>query len=231
MLEEYKYKIELHAHTKHISRCSEIGNSELVQAYKGAGFDGIVITNHFSTCGHKTKREYTKYIDSFIKDYHDLKDKGFDYGIKVYLGMEIRFGENDNDYLLYGIDEDFIKGIKQDTRTLQEFIPYLRQYPDVIIIQAHPFRDRMMLVEPSLLDGVEVFNLHPHHNPRAGFAAKYAENENMKICTCGTDFHHRGHQALSALLTKKMPVDEKELVCCIRNEQVYKVGKATIIFN
>lgn len=230
MFKEYKYKIELHTHTRHISKCSEIGNVELVQTYVAAGFQGVVITNHFSTCDHKSKKEYSKYIEEFIQDYYDLKEKGEDRGLKIYLGMEIRFGENANDYLLYGIDEDFIRGIKQNTQTLEEFIPYVREHSEVIIVQAHPFRNGMMLVEPSLLDGIEVYNVHPHHNSRVGFAAKYAENENIKICTCGSDFHHRGHHALSALLTKKLPFDERELVECIKNEQVYKIGKSIVVF-
>ncbi len=230
MFEEYKYKIELHTHTRNISPCSEIGNTELVQTYRNAGFQGVVITNHFNPCGHKNKRAYSKYVEDFIKDFYDLSEKGDEFGLKIYLGMEIRFNENHNDYLLYGIDEDFIRGIKMDTETLEEFIPYVREHPEVIIVQAHPFRNGMMLVEPSLLDGIEVFNVHPHHNSRAGFAAKYAENENIKICTCGSDFHHRGHHALSALLTRKIPEDEKELVNCIKNEQVYKIGKSIIVF-
>ena len=231
MFKEYKNKIELHCHSSGFSECSELPPSEIIRCYRNAGYQGIVITNHFYPWVSKNDKKYQKYIDEFLEEYHFTKELGEGVGIKVYLGMEIRFEENQNDYLLYGIDEDFVRGVPRQLETIYDFMPYLKEHPDVLFIQAHPFRNGMFLVDSSLLDGIEVFNLHPNHNSRVGFAAKYAESEGLKVCTCGSDLHHPGHDALSALLTRELPEDEKELARCIREEQVYKVGNSIVCFN
>ena len=43
---EYRYRIELHAHTKPASRCSDIIPERLVEAYAALGYDTVVLTNH-----------------------------------------------------------------------------------------------------------------------------------------------------------------------------------------
>ena len=231
MFEEYKYKIELHCHSAGISTCSDIQAPDLIRYYKESGYQGLVITNHFYPWMPRNQKAYNKYKEDFIEEYEFLKRLGENSGIKVYLGMEIRFDENNNDYLLYGIDEDFVRELPRDFETFEEFVPYARDHEDVIIIQAHPFRSGMVIKDSCLLDGIEVYNLHPNHNSRVGLAAKYAEMEEFEICTCGTDFHHIGQHGLSALLTKELPQDEKELVKCMREEQIYKAGNSTIVFN
>ena len=230
MFEEYKNIIELHCHSAGISECSDIPGADLVRYYKEAGYSGLVITNHFYPWQPKSIKAYEKYKENYVEEYRFIKDIGEKTGIKVYLGMEIRFEENFNDYLLYGIDEDFVINLPRDFETFEEFVPYIRQYENIIVIQAHPFRNGMVLMDSCLLDGIEVYNLHPNHNSRAGLAAKYAEMEDFEICTCGSDFHHIGQHALAGLMTKELPEDNKALVKCIREEQLYKAGKSTIMF-
>jgi hypothetical protein len=101
---------------------------------------------------------------------------------------------------------------------------------DILIIQAHPFRKNMTLAPENLVDGIEVFNLHPNHNSRVGYASRYAEDLGRCVCTCGTDFHHRGQACLTALLAREMPENEKALAKLIREEPIYKAGNAIITF-
>lgn len=230
MFEQYKNKIELHCHSSGISMCSDISAPDMIRYYREEKYQGLVITNHFYPWFPKTQKAYEKYVEDYIEEYHFLKEIGEGVGIKVYLGMEIRFKENENDYLLYGIDEDFVRAIPRECKTLEEFIPFVRQYQNVILIQAHPFRNGMILKDSELLDGIEVYNLHPNHNSRVGLASKYADMEGFAICTCGTDFHHIGQHGLSALLTRELPENEVALVECIKNEQVYKIGKSIVVF-
>lgn len=228
LIEEYPYKTELHCHTSGASACSQITVSEMVITYKYAGYSGITLTNHFQPY-LQTRLGYKKYVDNYIAEYHKLREKGESEGIKVYLGMEIRFEENDNDYLVYGIDEDFIRlGVSQKMKTLSDFVSASKSEKN-LIIQAHPFRNGMTLMPSELLDGIEVYNLHPNHNSRVGFAAKYAE-EIKGVFTCGTDFHHTGQGALTALLTRSIPKDSFDLVNYIKNEPIYKVGNSIVIF-
>lgn len=68
-------------------------------------------------------------------------------------------------------------------------------------IEQHPFRNGMTEVAPEYLDGIETFNMHPNHNSRVSMASIYAKKHNL-IPTAGTDFHHPGHEGMSALLTQ-----------------------------
>lgn len=229
IIKEYPHKTELHCHSSNISRCSQISIPEMLSTYKFEGYSGLVITNHFYPWQPKTRLTYKKYVDDYIKEYHTLAEKGEAMGIKVYLGMEIRFEENENDYLVYGIDEDLIKKeLSPKMKTLKDFVSSVKSEKN-LILQAHPFRTGMKLMPRELLDGIEVYNVHPNHNSRVGFAAKYAE-EIGGVCTCGTDFHHTGQGALSALLTREVPKDSFDLVNYIKNEPVYKVGNSIITF-
>ncbi len=228
IIKEYPHKIELHCHTANVSKCSQISASEMITTYKFEGYSGLVITNHFYPW-QPSKLSYKKYVDNYINEYYTLCEKGDAHGIKVYLGMEIRFEENENDYLVYGIDEDFVRNaVSQKMKTLSDFVSVAKNDRN-LILQAHPFRTGMKLMPPELLDGIEVYNLHPNHNSRIGFAAKYAE-EVKGTFICGTDFHHTGQGALSALLTREIPKDSFDLVNYIKNEPIYKIGNSIVTF-
>lgn len=194
------YKTELHTHTKPVSGCSDIEAEQLVKIYKEKGYDGVVLTNHFTRCLQgETVEEKIKW---YLEDYYKCYEEGKLIDLNVILGAELRFTENNNDYLIFGIcPEDLIQ--------IYEMLPYGidRFYKECkneknIIIQAHPFRDGMESVKRESLDGIEVFNMHPNHNSRIGLAAKYA-NENNMIATCGSDFHHHGQECLCGIITKK----------------------------
>lgn len=199
-IKDYKYRTELHAHTNPASPCSNFTPEEVIQRYAELEYDSIVISNHFYP-GNRFCEDKEKCITEYLKDYTKAVTAGKKAGINVIFGCELRFEENFNDYLLFGIDPEFM-GFAFDSMPigLECFSKAFRS-DETLIIQAHPFRDRMTEMPAELLDGVEVFNLHPGQNSRVGFAAKYAKEHNL-IVTCGTDFHHEGHQGMVALLTK-----------------------------
>ena len=58
-----------------------------------------------------------------------------------------------------------------------------------VILQAHPFRDGMVLANPVSIDGIEVFNFHINHNSRIGIAAQYALTQGFLgflLCSAGS---------------------------------------------
>ena len=68
----------------------------------------------------------------------------------------------------------------------------------------------------EFLDGYEVFNMHPGHNSRVGFAAK-AVYGSGKIITGGTDFHHVGHEGMCAMVTKVPVTDSYQLADILKS--------------
>ena len=176
-VKKYMYRTELHAHTKPASMCAHVTADEVVRRYAEAGYDSIVICNHFFP-GMPFADNKAKCIDAYMTDYYKAFETGEKLGIDVILGCEIRFSENINDYLLFGIDEDFF-GWAYDILDdgVENFSRKFRS-ETTLLIQAHPFRDGMTKINPGLLDGIESFNLHPGHNSRIGFSSKYAlEND------------------------------------------------------
>lgn len=209
LAKEYKYKIETHAHTFPMSPCADFSPQEVIEKYAKLGFDAVVITNHFysySFSGDKKEIANKRFLDDFYKAEEAAKK----YKLKVIFGMEIHFSDSNNDYLLYGIDQNDLDILYDltftDYKTFYETFKNDRN----VILQAHPFRPNMVLQEPELLDGIEVFNMHPGHNSKIGIAAQYAANHPHFIKTCGTDFHHEGHQGLGGILTKTLPKDSFE---------------------
>lgn len=217
MFDEYKYRIELHAHTSPVSGCSEIPPEELVNTYKGLACDAVVITNHFTPALYVDGRSKEDAIKFYMSDFERAKAEGDRIGIKVIFGMEIRFTENSNDYLLFGADE--IEATKIYDLLGDGIEGFRAKYnnPRSLFIQAHPFRNGMTEVNPALLDGIEVCNMHPNHNSRVGIAAKYASEHGL-LATGGTDYHHRGHEGMLFTRTKTLPRDSYELAALLKTQ-------------
>lgn len=235
LLNEYKYRIELHAHSSPVSQCSEVSVPDLVAAYADMGYHGLVLTNHFiynyATC--MQGRTVEEGVSVWLDDYRRAVEEGRKYNLTVLLGAEIRFTENSNDYLVYGVTEQMLNDIY---RLLPEGVEYFRKnypMPDSVFLQAHPFRDGMTEVDPSILDGIETFNMHPGQKSRNAVANLYAKKKEFGIRIVASDFHFlRGRDlAVSAIRTKTMPRDSFEVAKLLRSgDFIGEVGTQALIF-
>lgn len=215
LVKEYPFKIELHAHTKPVSGCSDIFPEELVHTYAALGYDAVVLTNHFEPSRLNLKSAEESAL-LYLNDWHCAQKEGKKAGLLVLLGMEIRFTENSNDYLVYGLEEDdIIRAYAFLGEGIERFSKAFRR-PRHIIVQAHPFRNGCTPAEPSLLDGIESFNMHPNHNSRNGTAIRFAKQHGL-LTTAGTDYHHRGHEGLAAVRTAVLPQSSCALVDILRS--------------
>ncbi len=182
------YLFDTHIHTMESSTCSEVAAADIVARYKKLGYDGIIITDHVSA--YQFKKHATTYEEQakkYMEGYIAAK-KFEDDNFHVIQGMEIRFLENDNDYLLYGFDEDFI--LSRDLtqyKSLEDFRPVIEEN-GLIIFQAHPFRCGMTVVDQRLLDGIEVYNGHGNHNSSNDIAYKWAKKYSHRMLS-GSDYH------------------------------------------
>lgn len=202
-LKKYKYKYDLHVHTSPVSTCADLSPEQTVKLYAEAGFSGFVLTNHFNlgVMGtHTVKKDFAEY---YLNDYYKAKEAGKKEGLDISLGMEIRFPENTNDYLVYGISEDDVYRAAEYLES--DYKTFYREFKSEhnIIIQAHPLRNSCVLCDLDYVDGIEVFNMHPNHNSRISLAAKLVKENSRLLITGGTDFHHDGHQGLCAVCTGK----------------------------
>ena len=215
-LSQYKYKIELHAHTSPCSPCSELPPAEFIARLKDKGYDAVVVTNHFFAWGPFMKSEDP--VGTYLADFEEAKRIGEEEGITVLLGAEFRFLENNNDYLVFGVDEAFLRETVQHFEmTFNEF--YETYHSDKLLIcQAHPFRNGVTAMAGDHMDGVEAFNMHPGHNSRICTSTQYADSENIPILTIGTDLHHRGHEGCAALRAKTLPKTNEELIALLRSK-------------
>ena len=185
-----KYLYETHFHTDEVSPCGKVPAARGVEMYKNAGYSGVMITDHFSTeymtedypgSGWKEKMDY------YLRGYHEAA-KFADENFSVILGMELRLPQNGNDYLLFGLHEDWLyehewfceTDIKQFKKTADE--------EGITIIQAHPFRKDMTIVEPRYLHGIEVFNGNKRQVSSNCIALEWAKRQEL-IMTSGSDFH------------------------------------------
>ena len=227
LVNEYKYKIELHAHTSPCSGCSEIPPEKIIEILAAKGYDAVMITNHFYPGAPFMKAEDP--VAEYLRDYYAAKEAGEKAGMKVYMGAEYRFSENSNDYLVIGVDEAFLR--ETVTRLDMGIDAFYREYhrDSLLILQAHPFRNGMTPVDPASLDGVESMNLHPHHNSRVSVTSSYQREHNFPVVTIGSDLHHWGHEGHSATRTKFLPEDEAALVALLRSrDYLFEIGGAVM---
>ena len=227
LINEYKYRIELHAHTSGASACSQITPEEMAKIYHSLGYDGIVITNHFT---YRDDRDKNEYIKKYINDYEIAKQVGEDLGLTVLLGTEIRFAENANDYLIYGVDESVLSSIYGLLPYGVENFRRELKLEDSVFLQAHPFRDGMQVVDSKLLDGIEIYNMHPGHNSRVGLASRFARDNSISIVTAGTDFHNPGRDGLAALRCRDIPKNSFDVASVLKSgDYLLEIAKNNII--
>lgn len=200
------YLFDTHVHTSETSRCGETCASDVVKRYINLGYDGIVVTDHMN---ESTRDRFPGGVDNlaegFLKGYRTAKEAAGD-KLKVILGMEIRFLDHLNDYLIYGFDEKLIYSRELwNFKSLKEFKPYAEEN-NLVIFQAHPFRENMTIIKWELLDGVEVYNGHGGHDSSNETALAWAKKKNMRMSS-GSDFHRETGMEPGGVYFDEMPDD------------------------
>ena len=216
-IKDYKYRIELHCHTYPVSKCSQASPEKLVDLYKAAGYDAVVITDHINYTYRLRERYATDYdaAEYFLSGYRQAKEYGDKVGMNVILGME--YCADGHDILVYGIDEEFVhKTVPYVNAPLWMFREDLKD-DNTLIINAHPFRGGVCELDDKNLDGAEVFNFCPGDRDRNGLIARYAKEHNIGIITCGSDFHTPGEEDMVCLRTKVLPKDSFELAKILKS--------------
>ena len=105
------------------------------------------------------------------------------------MAMEIHFYCNPNDYLVYGITEEFLRSHGDLMAMTPKEFSKLAHENGLVFIQAHPFRRDSIVTDWKILDGYEIFNGNPRHYSCNPMAERWADYHNKTIVTSGSDFH------------------------------------------
>lgn len=111
------YKLEMHLHTLGRSPCALTEEKTIAKLYSDNGYNGIVCTNHFMR--HLCESYYQKgspiaNVEFWLDGYRTLKEECANYGIDVFLGMELCIDDltyykpcpPHAEMLIYGIEEE-----------------------------------------------------------------------------------------------------------------------------
>ena len=221
------FKTELHCHNCLVSACGRITPEETVAKYLEAGYTTLVVTDHISrdTYGsgnYRGEPDWNAKVDFFLRSYEGLKAaaKG---QLHVLLGAEVRIDSHAAaDYLIYGVTEEFLRGhsclhsyhLPDLSRTVRE--------AGLLFVQAHPFRNHMVVTPPELLDGVEVYNGSILHSPfRCEIADQWANHYGL-IPTSGSDLH-RVNRPISGGIETDEPITSNEQLLEILRSRDYRI--------
>ena len=217
------YKYELHMHTSECDRDAYLSARELVHLYKNAGYDGMVVTDHYIERFYTlwfpeevTGLTHEQQVTRWLKGFRTAREEGEKIGFTVLPGTEVRFDNYPNDYLIYGLHEDFFYTVPRlnemgDIYNLLAALP-----PDVCVVHAHPFRDDMVVETPAEgLFGMEVYNggTAPFRN---NLARQYAAHYNLAM-TSGSDIHDMTRFAKGGIMTAERIQTPEDLVRVLRS--------------
>lgn len=227
------YLWEMHVHTAECDRCAAVGGAEIVRLYADAGYSGLVITDHYFSiffdwfADELIGAAHRDIINRWLRGYYAARNEGEKRGITVLCGAEVRFQDQINDYLLYGLDEEFfyrapLLHTLHDVEELKQTLP-----EDALIVQAHPFRNRMTVCDPSPLFGIEGYNggTEDFRNEMAKlFAGHYG-----KPLTSGSDFHNRQALGKGGICVERSVRTAHDLTEVLRSGQYRRIenGKVT----
>lgn len=192
------FKTELHCHSRDASACSHESAEGIVEKYKAAGYTTICLTNHFCPGGND-ETEWEAKVDRMFRAYDILKNAAGD-SLKIVMGMELRFVQNSNDYLVFGFDRDYLMNHRDIMKMGIREYSKMARVDGLLTIQAHPFRFGMTTTDPRYVDGIEVFNGHPGHNSNNDIAEAWASKYGV-IKTSGTDHHDPNHKPDGGIIT------------------------------
>lgn len=211
------YKLELHCHSRDVSTCASVDADTIVQKYKQAGYSGVVLVNHLSvySFGHMKEASWEDKVEYYINGYRKLKIAAEGNDFDVLFGAEVRFHENANDYLVFGMNEEFLRSCGEVFSMGIGGFSKLAREAGMLVVQAHPFRFGMTVTNPAHLDGIEVYNGHWGHNSNNDIAAHWAEQYNM-IKTSGSDFHDANQPISAGIITEERITDNTDLIAALR---------------
>ena len=211
------FKTELHCHSNDVSSCARVDVDTIIKRYTEGGYTSLVLTNHLSiyTYDYIKPTDWNDFIDKFVGGYKKLKEAAGE-KLNILFGMELRFKNSCNDYLVFGVTEEFLRANEDLLDMYPEKFHNICKENGYLFIQAHPFRNWMSVTPPDQVDGVEVFNGHKGHDSRNDIANMWADKFNL-IKTSGTDFHYADVPTNAGIMTEYEIKDINTLIDTLKS--------------
>ena len=218
-----KYKYQIHTHTHPCSHCSHMMPDELTKALHDGGYQGCVLTNHFywGNTGIDTDLPWEEFVRAYEEDYIACKKSAEKYDLDIIFAIEEEVEEG-LEILVYGVTpEDLYSHPELQAYNIKNWSK-LREEHNIVIIQAHPFRNRQSIpvrkvFSHDLIDGIEVYN--SGNNPEDNIEAKeYSEKYPELITTSGADSHSGKNACVGGIETNERIRHEKDLVKILKSK-------------
>lgn len=160
---------ETHMHTREVSPCGQCDAADMMAAYADKGYGGVFVTDHLSpyALAHfasdtndyfHLSLTWPQIVTRYLRGYDTAKLIGEALGLRVFLGVELTLEQGPEDYLLLGVDKEFLLAHKNiQTYTLPQLKAAVNQY-GLPLYQAHPLRKNLQLQRHDQIDGLEVYN-------------------------------------------------------------------------
>ena len=104
--------IDLHAHTKGISRCCKADIERVISEAKEKGISGVVLTNHYQKSYFKDSTE-EEFIKSYTDEYYKMKSVADKHDFFCCFGIEVSMEQYPKVHMLiYGIEPSFLDSMK-----------------------------------------------------------------------------------------------------------------------
>ncbi len=210
-----EYKYEMHCHTGCVSRCGRVEPERIVQLYTEKGYNGIVVTDHYSPMTFTPNWCPQRQIDFYLSGYRRMKDYAGD-DFTVLLGLELRHYFTANDYLIYGVDEEFFYNAGNLMLPWEKQVFEMCKDKGYLVFQAHPFRTGIRQCNPDYIDGVEVYNGKTNKQQNSK-ALEWAKSNN-KLMVSGSDFHTVKNLAKGGIITDSPIKSNKDLLEALKSQ-------------
>lgn len=195
-------RYETHAHTAEISRCAKMPAAQMVRQVKEAGYDALVVTDHFDPeffDGCQRGPAYRSRLEDFFAGYRAAAEEGERLDLLVLPALELRNVFGMEDFLIYGLTQEELGEMDCPCfLPLNRTLSLVRQAGG-LLFQAHPFREYLCCMPPELLDGVEAINANPRHDSHNDRALAFAR-ENGLLRVAGSDVHQLGDAGAAGIL-------------------------------
>lgn len=212
---------DCHVHTAETSWCGVLPAEEMVRLYKDAGYTGIVIADHYFQEYFELlpERRWEDKVERYLAGYKAAYAAGQEWGLEVLFGIELRFHNRIEDFLVFGLTPEFlVEHPRLYEHTVESFFQFSQDH-GLLVVQAHPFRPGQRPAPAQYLHGVEVFNGNPRHDSGNNLALEFAERHNLIQLSC-SDAHQLSDVGMGGIYLEHPVRSSVELAEYLRTHPV-----------